>query len=39
MNQGKLNWYLIKHHAMQMYRALEVSLHTFLTSALDGNKG
>jgi hypothetical protein len=32
----KLSMCFIKHHTMKMYRGVEVQLHTFLTSALDG---
>jgi len=29
---------LTKHHAMTTYRGMEVQLHAFLTSALDGGE-
>jgi hypothetical protein len=32
----KLPLCLTKHHAMKVYWGMEVQLHTFLTSALDG---
>jgi hypothetical protein len=35
---GKGKIVLIKHHAMKMCRGVEVLLHAFLTSALDGSE-
>jgi hypothetical protein len=34
----KLSLYLIKHHAMKTYWGVEVYLHVFSTSALDGGE-
>jgi hypothetical protein len=34
--QVKLSLCLAKHHAMKTYRGVEVKLHAFFTSALDG---
>jgi len=34
----KLSLCLIKYHAMKTFGGMEVYLHTFLTSALDGDE-
>jgi hypothetical protein len=34
----KTHLYFTKHHNMKTYGGMEVSLHTFLTSAVDGDE-
>jgi hypothetical protein len=36
--KGKLSQRLTKHHAMKTYWGMEVDLHAFFTSALDGGE-